>query len=61
MIKKYSIFEAYEALIKCIPKKPSMDDAVPDLLFCPNCGVELVASEKADCCYNCGQAIDWSK
>ena len=28
MIKKYSIFEAYEALIKCIPDKPSMDKEV---------------------------------
>lgn len=61
MAKDFSIFEVYGMLSRFIPKKPLINNEVPDLLFCPNCGVELVASEKADCCYNCGQAIDWSK
>ena len=62
-----------EALEKQIPKKPTAHKVdVPKIKVgngflgkgttvyrCPCCN-ELI-SRICDCCYNCGQAIDWSK
>ena len=50
---------AINALEKQNPKKPTKDYVVPELDFCPICGVEVNVTD-CNYCYYCGQRIDWS-
>ena len=47
----------FEALEKQIPKEIKRNKNV---FRCPNCNECLDLPEMLDCCYRCGQALDWS-
>ena len=53
-----------EALEKQIPKKPIEDGYYDEPCVCPNCGSNVINEADNDyrfnCCYRCGQALDWS-
>ena len=55
---------AIEALEKQIPKKPLEDGYYDEPAVCPNCGSNVINEADNDyrfnCCYHCGQALDWS-
>ena len=58
---------AIEALERQIPKKPikyDIDYFGNTLFRCPVCGDSWNSNEFADgmeCCWTCGQALDWSE
>ena len=43
---------------RLIPKKPTKDEYVPELDFCPECGTEVT---NCNYCPYCGQKLDWGK
>lgn len=64
-----AIDEAIKAVEKTIPQKLKRD---PFGAECPNCGSRIVLPTtytfggkkigiRCDCCYSCGQALDWSE
>lgn len=64
-----AIDEAIKAVQKTIPQKVKRD---PFGTECPNCGSRIVLPStytfggkkigiRCDCCYSCGQALDWSE
>ena len=54
---------AIEALEKQIPKKPipAEEQNIRYVMkyTCPSCGKHFTGTGIADCCYHCGQALDW--
>ena len=54
---------AIEALEKQIPKKPipAEEQNIRYVMkyTCPSCGKYFTGTGIADCCYHCGQALDW--
>lgn len=58
-----AIINACKALEKQIPKKPIKSDR-QEIRYtftydCPTCGRSFTGTGFADCCYHCGQALDW--
>lgn len=56
---------AIEALEKEVPKKPIQSEE-QDIRYvtkyeCPNCGKCFTGFGIAECCYHCGQKLDWSE
>lgn len=52
------------ALEKQIPKRPIEDGYYDEPSVCPNCGCDVINQAdndyKFECCYHCGQRLDWS-
>lgn len=63
-ISKDCYKEIVKSLEKQIAKNPLYIDGDYDSPLCPNCGSNVINEADNDynfnCCYHCGQALDWS-